>query len=838
MDNEIGTYSMILSKTQLGKSGSECPTKTTILAIHELIAVDNASTYGSSECVRIRDVRRKTVEWNYYLSVTPTSISTDAGKSMHTIRITSYKKRVVDGVEESAQTAVSWDYDWNANWISPSGGPTSTSVSFYTNENTTTSTRRDNVIITQAESGKTATVSVVQDAGDVSDNYYLEVDPTSMSFGASGGTKSYTVSSYKKQVVNGVEQSGSTDVGWSANVTGSGFSYTSTDVTASSNSGSARTGTLKITQDESKYWEEISLSQDAQAISYAFSVSDWQKSVGAAGGTTDAITVTSTKTENGSTTNIGWSIDSSTVPSWVTWNASSMTFTVAANTGTSGREQRIYFQQNESGNRDYAQVSQAGSAPTPDTYVFTWSDNTTDNKTDNVVNTASTKSYDVKSTKNGSAQGWTAVSDATSWLTVTKTATAITYSVTANTGTAARTGNITLTQDGSGKTLKIVVSQRGTQVVEEWRYRFANGQVIGRDITSWSIARLNDEVGVFGHTNSIWSYKSKYINGVEDISTREYVSFTASVADNWIHSITSTLDQGVLGIVEWNYQANPAQTDRTTKMTLTQSGSSKTCTIDILQVGWGSFVGTYTLDASSKNIEVGKEGIAMGLDITSKFTVAVPEQNYSSYYYITSKTSTIYSVKLIHGSNVSDWARIQIPQTTDSTGLWKSRFIIDANPTASSRRTVLSYVQSEILSVEGVRKYGSKANEMQMGHLAIEQQAGDYVPETNVWITVNNPQRVNVYPFSDKIDFVEALSPSEFRPAVDWGSDGTIRHFYTVSEGIDVCDDYNGAQGKAKNGDGIQFYTTEPFGSGSAYIRLVSIGSLTLNGQDQTVTVG
>lgn len=62
MSNEIATYSMILSKLSLGKSGAECPTKTQILAINSLIIIDNASTYGANECVKIDDIRKKAEE--------------------------------------------------------------------------------------------------------------------------------------------------------------------------------------------------------------------------------------------------------------------------------------------------------------------------------------------------------------------------------------------------------------------------------------------------------------------------------------------------------------------------------------------------------------------------------------------------------------------------------------------------------------------------------------------------------------------------------------------------------------------------------------------------------
>ena len=98
MSNEIATYSMILSKLSLGQSGTECPTKTQILAINSLIVIENASTYGANECVKIDDIRKKLETWNYYLTVSPTSMSFGAGGGSKTFTISSYKRKVLDGV--------------------------------------------------------------------------------------------------------------------------------------------------------------------------------------------------------------------------------------------------------------------------------------------------------------------------------------------------------------------------------------------------------------------------------------------------------------------------------------------------------------------------------------------------------------------------------------------------------------------------------------------------------------------------------------------------------------------------------------------------------------------
>lgn len=165
MSNEIATYSMILSKLSLGKSGTECPTKTQILAINSLIVIENASTYGANECVKIDDIRKKVETWNYYLTVSPTSMSFGAGGGSKSFTVSSYKRKVLDGVEQSGDTNVSL----KSTTISGTGFSLSgTTVSASANE--TTSNRTGTVTITQNESNRTATINVSQDAKPVTYN--------------------------------------------------------------------------------------------------------------------------------------------------------------------------------------------------------------------------------------------------------------------------------------------------------------------------------------------------------------------------------------------------------------------------------------------------------------------------------------------------------------------------------------------------------------------------------------------------------------------------------------------------------------------------------------------
>ena len=145
--------------------------------------------------------------------------------------------------------------------------------------------------------------------------------------------------------------------------------YSNFSVGSSSNECATKTEILGfglyITNDSSYASNQLVREEDIYLPTwqYSFSVSDWDKNIGEYGGTTSSISISSTKSRLGETESVGWSIDNSTVPSWITWNSSDMTFTVSSNSSTSSRTANIYFEQDESGNRDYARVTQSGHTP-------------------------------------------------------------------------------------------------------------------------------------------------------------------------------------------------------------------------------------------------------------------------------------------------------------------------------------------------------------------------------------------------------------------------------------------------------------------------------------------
>ena len=457
MSNEIATYSMILSKLSLGKSGTECPTKTQILAINSLIVIDNASTYGANECVKIDDIRKKAETWNYYLTVSPTSMSFGAGGGSKSFTVSSYKRKVLDGVEQSGDTSVSL----KSTTISGTGFSLSgTTVSASANE--ITSNRTGTVTITQNESNKTVTISLSQDGDDVSSygEWTISVSASPTSVSSSGGTSTITASA-KRTVywVSGdvTEETGNPTL--STNLGSlSSASSPSTLTLGENTSTSSRTATIKATHGGKSATCTVTQAGAEPTIEYVFTISPWQVNVGASGGTGD-IGFTSYKLVNGNQISLGYSIDSSTLPSWATY--SNGRFTISSNSSTSSRSANVYFTQSESGKRDYATISQSGYVPPADNYVFTWDDGSTSDVSANFPwdfsANGTAANIPVVSTKNGSSQSWS-VSSKPSWITTSTTSSKVTISASDNSGSA-RSGEVVLTQSGSGKTLTVNVSQ-------------------------------------------------------------------------------------------------------------------------------------------------------------------------------------------------------------------------------------------------------------------------------------------------------------------------------------------------------------------------------------------
>lgn len=139
--------------------------------------------------------------------------------------------------------------------------------------------------------------------------------------------------------------------------------------------------------------------------------------------------------------------------------------TLSANTTSSSRSGDIVFVQNESGKTITLSISQARQM----LYKFTFDDNTTSDKSLSVQAASNDAQYTIKSTLNGSYHGF-ATTSKPSWITTeyknpASDSMVCVLKITANTSTSSsRTGSVVLTQNDSGKTLKINVTQAAAKV--------------------------------------------------------------------------------------------------------------------------------------------------------------------------------------------------------------------------------------------------------------------------------------------------------------------------------------------------------------------------------------
>lgn len=461
MSNEIATYSMILSKLSLGKSGTECPTKTQILAINSLIVIDNASTYGANECVKIDDIRKKAETWNYYLTVSPTSMSFGAGGGSKQFTYSSYKRKVLDGVEQSGDISVSLKTtSASGTGFSISGTTVSASA------NQTASNRTGKITLTQNESNKTATISLSQ-SGDTISSYgewtiSVSANPTSVS--SDGGTSRITASA-KRTVYwasgDVTEETGNPTL--STNLGSLSSSSSPSTLTLGENtSTSSRTATIKATHGGKSATCTVTQAGAEPTIEYVFTITP---------NTYDALYSNASfiprtvSTKNGS--NIGYSLTSGGTDWVVVSTTGKITVEILKNTTSNTRSTTLVFTQNESGKTQSIKITQSGYTPT---YTFNVTPTNLSVTAAETNETLTVNSYKTVFKSDGSETTESLnyeFSSNASWVNAARTTTNTTYiTVAQNLITNQRSAKITLTQAESGAQVFTNVIQAGQQVVD------------------------------------------------------------------------------------------------------------------------------------------------------------------------------------------------------------------------------------------------------------------------------------------------------------------------------------------------------------------------------------
>ena len=268
---EIATWSAVKSKVGLGKDGNDCPTKAELLALSPTgtgenyvgLELSNAGSYGNNECVKLEDIHKVTYKYTFTIGNPSLNFPAIGGASTPAFFNTvSTKQKYWDGVAQGSPTTVSMNFTLPS-WV------TQGSTSYIASENTSLTNRSATVTFTQSESSKTLTGTFTQAAASQSWSYGFSVNPPSMSFGATGGTKTFTVTSYKQELRNGHNYGNQISLTYTR-ANGGSISGTGTSVTMGNNtSTSTRSGTVTLTQAETNKKVTISCSQSAGYKTYS-----------------------------------------------------------------------------------------------------------------------------------------------------------------------------------------------------------------------------------------------------------------------------------------------------------------------------------------------------------------------------------------------------------------------------------------------------------------------------------------------------------------------------------------------------------------------------------------
>lgn len=581
---EIATWSAVKSKVGLGKDGNDCPTKAELLALSPTgtgenyvgLELSNASSYGNNECVKLEDIHKVTYKYTFTAINTSFTFPAIGGESTPArIGLTSTKQKYWDGVAQGSSVTVGHTGTTLPDWLK---GSTDT-MGFIATENLALSSRAHTRTYTQDESGKTVSATFTQAAASQSWRYVWSLSPTSILFGATGGTKTFTVDSYKQELRNGHNYGNQIALTYtranSGSVSGSGTSVTMGNNTSTS----TRSGTVTLTQAETEKKLTLSCSQSAGYRTYSEitasggSVSDIPASGGSRSSFSTMPTYSQTWGWNGSTTGGGTITSGASISYGTAVSAGSLGTTVKSRTQVGTLTGTLSL--NGKTKSVSVPVYQAANEFTGYTYgswsvSLTASSYTIGNTGGSVTlyPSASRPRYanytSGSNTRDGSDSATPSLStNGTSGFSLSGT----TLSASANTSTSSRSIRVTASYGGASDYVDI--TQGGASV--SYNYYFNWGSAPGSQ-TSKSITHP-----ALGKTEEVpfISYKKKVINGTEtsDIypvgASRNVPSWTTvNIVDNGLSVKT---------------HENTVESSRSATVTVTQSESGKKITLTINQ---------------------------------------------------------------------------------------------------------------------------------------------------------------------------------------------------------------------------------------------------------------
>ena len=591
---EIATWSAVKTKVGLGKTGNDCPTKAELLALTPTgtgesyigLEISNASSYGNNEGVKLEDIHRVTYKYTFTLRYS--SISFDAlgnpSSSNFGFGFTSTKQKYWDNVANGSAVNVNYVINSKPSWVTNYSNPAD-GKPWKASENLNLTSRSDNGLGTQSESGKTVEFTFTQAAASQSWTQTFSVNPTSMSFGATGGTKTFTVTSYKQEYRNG--HTYGSQVSLSYTRANTGVTGTGTSVTMANNTSTAKSGSVVLTQAETNKKLTISCSQSAGYKTYSEitasggAVTDIPASGGSRSSFSTMPSYSQTWGWNGSTTGGGTITSGASISYGTAVSAGSLGTTAKARTRVGSLTCTVSLNgKSKSITLDVYQAENKITSTTEGTPVISLSASSysISNSGGSVniyasVSIPTTNHWSSGSTSAGSSKSATpTVSASGTGFSLNSAKTVLT--ATENSGTSTRSCTVTASYSGATtKTIKVTQSAASVS----YKYYLAFTSPTGsRTTTRTGLSALG---GNNFTVDVAYSFKTKVINGSE-ISTRYPLALTVTSKPSWVTNVAIT----TLSSDNGNYGLTLTLTENTVEST--RSGTIKLKQAENDDEGW------------------------------------------------------------------------------------------------------------------------------------------------------------------------------------------------------------------------------------------------------------
>lgn len=560
---EIATWSAVKSKVGLGKDGNDCPTKAELLALSPTgtgenyvgLELSNAGSYGNNETVKLEDIHKVTYKYTFTAINTSFTFPAIGGESTPArIGLTSTKQKYWDGVAQGSSVTVGHTGTILPDWLK---GSTDT-MGFIATENLALSSRAHTRTYTQDESGKTVSATFTQAAASQSWRYVWSLSPTSILFGATGDTKTFTVASYKQELRNGHNYGNQIALTYtranSGSVSGSGTSVTMGNNTSTS----TRSGTVTLTQAETEKKLTLSCSQSAGYRTYSEitasggSVPDIPASGGSRSSFSSMPSYSQTWGWNGSTTGGGTITSGASISYGTAVSAGSLGTTVKSRTRVGALIGTLSLNgKTKSVSVPVYQAANSITSTTDGTPVISLSANSYSiSNSGGSVNIYASVSIPI--TNHWSSGSISAGSSKSATPTVSASGTGFSLNsaktvltATENTGTSSRSCTVTASYSGATtKTIKVTQSAASVS----YKYYLAFTSPTGSRTTSRT--GLSALGGNNFTVDVAYSFKTKVINGSE-ISTRYPLALTVTSKPSWVTNVAITTlssDNGTYGL--------------------------------------------------------------------------------------------------------------------------------------------------------------------------------------------------------------------------------------------------------------------------------------------------